>query len=233
MMQRPIRRESLVTSRFFAALCLMATCLALNSGGVAASGAIDVTVLGSDGSPVPNAVVYLDARGDEATAAPAGTLVTMIQENQQFEPYVLPVQVGTTVAFPNHDPFRHHVYSFSPAKTFELKLYGSGESQSVLFDKPGPVALGCNIHDNMLAYVFVVASPYFAATDAKGLARLTDVTAGAREVKVWHPNQKIGAAPATAQVDVSDGGNAVAKISLSVRPDRRARRPGAYDERGY
>jgi len=233
MMQRPIGRESIVTSRFFAALSLVAACIAICPSSVHAGGAIDVTVVGDDGAPVPNAVVYLDAVGSEATAAPAGVQVTMIQENQQFQPFVLPIQVGMTVAFPNHDPFRHHVYSFSPAKTFEIKLYGSGENQSVQFDKPGPVALGCNIHDNMLAYVFVVASPYYAATDAKGTARLTDVTAGARVVKVWHPNQKIGAAPVTAQVEVTDGGSVAAKIPLSVRPDRRARRPAAYDERGY
>lgn len=231
MMQRPNRGECAAAPRFLAVFSLLAGSLCANSA--SAGGSIDVMVVGNDGAPVPNAVVYLDAVGAEATSAPAGSLITMIQENQQFEPYVLPVQAGTTVAFPNHDPFRHHVYSFSAAKTFELKLYGSGESQSVQFDKPGPVALGCNIHDNMLAYVFVVASPYYAATNAKGGARLADVTAGTRLVKVWHPNQKIGTAPGSTQVEVTDGGSAAAKIAVSVRSDRRSRRAAPYDERGY
>jgi hypothetical protein len=96
--------------------------------------------------------------------------------------------VGTAVTFPNRDSVRHQVYSFSPAKRFELPLY-TGVPQAVTFDKPGVVILGCNIHDWMIGYVYVSESPYFAKTDAHGKAVLTDLPPRAYVLRVWHPQQ--------------------------------------------
>jgi plastocyanin len=82
--------------------------------------------------------------------------------DREFTPYVSVIQTGTRVEFPNRDPIQHHVYSFSPAKTFEIKLYSGRSPESILFDKPGVITIGCNIHDWMIAYVLVVPTPYFA-----------------------------------------------------------------------
>lgn len=96
------------------------------------------------------------------------------------------IQAGSSIIFPNKDSVRHHVYSFSPAKTFELKLYSGVPSTPVVFDKAGTVVLGCNIHDQMLAFVYVVDTPYFAKTDASGKVKIGDVPNGDYLLKVWH-----------------------------------------------
>jgi len=106
---------------------------------------ISVNVRDSDGNPIEDAVVFVIS--GEPTQP--GTPAKMVQRNQSFNPDVLAVSVGTVVEFPNEDAFRHHVYSFSPAKRFEIKLYGGDEVQQVTFDQAGEVALGCNIHDDM------------------------------------------------------------------------------------
>ncbi len=156
----------------------------------------------------------------------------MAQENQQFDPYVLPVQVGTAVEFPNHDSFRHHVYSFSSSKPFELKLFGGTERQVVTFEKEGVVALGCNIHDNMLGYIFVVPTPYFAKTGENGKA-VFNLPAGAYTVKVWHPTQKSGGADTSAMLNISADGASDYKVAIALKSERKAKKPGAKDETEY
>ncbi len=132
---------------------------------------LQVTLLDPDGEPLADAVLWIEP-GPVARAAPAAVLLD--QQRRTFVPYILPVQRGTTVRFPNSDPINHHVYSFSPSKRFELRLHHQGDAaQEVLFDKPGLVTLGCNIHDWMLGFVLVVDSPWFAQTDAQGRARLS------------------------------------------------------------
>ena len=116
----------------------------------------------------------------------------MVQKNMQFDPFVLLVPVGAEVAFPNRDNTRHHVYSFSPAKSFQLKLYGNDETRVVKFDKTGVVAIGCNIHDSMTAFIRVVDTPWAAKTGADGEAVIEDAPAGAVTVAVWHPYLKGG-----------------------------------------
>jgi plastocyanin len=114
----------------------------------------------------------------------------MAQKNIQFTPFVLVVPVGATVAFPNLDPVRHHVYSFSPAHKFELKLYGKDETETVKFDKAGAVALGCNIHDQMVAFIKVVDTPFAAKADAAGVVRLRGLPPGRATIRIWHPYLK-------------------------------------------
>lgn len=143
---------------------------------------------------MPGAAVYATPLGGPA---PRGKLMraAIEQREQEFVPLVTVLQTGTAVRFPNRDPVRHHVYSFSPPKTFEIKLY-TGESPSeVIFDKPGVVTLGCNIHDWMLGHVLVVDTPYFTKTDGEGNARLADLPPGEYEVRAWHPFQKAEARP--------------------------------------
>jgi len=150
----------------------------------AAAHAADVTVVVRDanGHPVPDAVVIADAPG---RAAPAEVVVN--QHDMAFAPFVTVVPVGSTVVFTNLDPFRHHVYSFSPARRFEIKLFGEGERRSVRFDRTGLVAVGCNIHDQMQAFIQVVDTPFARKADAAGRVTLRGLPAGAHRIRVWHP----------------------------------------------
>lgn len=147
---------------------------------------VAVSVRGPDGRPLAGAVVTLEAPGRAAPAAAGAYAVE--QRDIRFQPHILIVPVGATVAFPNRDKVRHHVYSFSRPKKFELKLYGREEARAVRFDKPGVVALGCNIHDAMSGVVFVAATPWAAQADEGGRVRWGDVPAGPAVLKVWHPS---------------------------------------------
>ncbi len=196
---------------------------------VAQAGSLNAHVTTPDGEPLLAAVVTATPAGQTSIPAKAGTKAVMIQEGKQFVPFVLPVQIGTTVEFPNHDPFRHQVYSFSPAKTFELKLYGGSAVSPVVFDKEGIVPLGCNIHDNMLAYVYVVGTPYFSATNDTGEGKIGQLPPGSYTVKVWHPNQKAGQ-PDTRTIDVTATGTADITIPVELKRGRTQRKPGAVDE---
>lgn len=118
---------------------------------------------------------------------------TIEQLDREFVPYLTIVQKGTSVDFPNHDPVKHHIYSFSPAKVFEIKLYAGKPVNPVVFDKTGEVVLGCNIHDWMEAHVLVVDTPWFAKTHADGVAKIGRVPAGAYRLRLWHPRQKSAA----------------------------------------
>lgn len=148
---------------------------------------LNVQVRAANGTPVAGAVISVHLIG-RATPRPrsAGTYV-VDQQDIQFHPFVLAVPVGASVMFMNHDPVRHHVYSFSPAKKFELKLASKQQNQSVLFDKPGIVPLGCNIHDRMIAFLDVVDTPWAKTADANGHVVLRDIPAGAVAISVWHP----------------------------------------------
>lgn len=156
--------------------------VAISSAGMAAP--VTIQVMGTDGRPLAGAVVVVTMPGDKPPASKG--LYTVAQRDIQFDPQVLIVPVGGTVSFPNLDRVRHHVYSFSKTKKFELKLFGRDESRTVTFDKPGAVALGCNIHDGMNGVIYVTASPNTALTDASGRVRM-NVAAGTGRVAVWHP----------------------------------------------
>ena len=155
----------------------------------------------------------------------------MDQVDKEFVPKVQAILVGTAVTFPNRDSVRHQVYSFSPAKRFELPLY-TGVPQAITFDKPGVVILGCNIHDWMIGYVYVSESPYFAKTDAQGKPVLTDLPPRAYVVRVWHP-QLSGAEDDTRKnVDASRAGRTEVAWTLTLKPEVRIRRAPVGGSRG-
>jgi hypothetical protein len=158
----------------------------LGSNAVAAD--LTVSVRTAAGAPVPNAVVTVHPAGG-AVVMPArlGWPADMVQRNLKFDPFVLLAPVGGQVSFPNQDTVRHHVYSFSATKRFELKLYGRGETRSITFDKAGAAAVGCNIHDGMIGFIKVVDTPFAAKTDAAGNAVIRNVPAGGATMKIWHP----------------------------------------------
>jgi plastocyanin len=152
-----------------------------------AAAPLNVRVVDSTGRPVRDAVVTLYPAGGAARPAhPIGRYV-VAQQNLQFRPFLTVVPVGADVSFPNLDPTKHHVYSFSAAKKFELKLFAKDQSRIVRFDKPGVVALGCNIHDQMSAFIFVTDSGWTARTNAQGMAVFADAPNAPARVVVWHP----------------------------------------------
>jgi len=151
----------------------------------AAAGDVAVSLRTPQGKPITDAVVTLSAPRQGPVRFPWA--YGMAQQNLQFNPFVLIVPAGAEVAFPNLDKVRHHVYSFSPAKSFELKLYGQDETRVVRFDKPGIVPLGCNIHDSMVGFIVVVDTAFVAKTDASGEAILHGAPAGTFTLSVWHP----------------------------------------------
>ena len=170
--------------------CTLALAAAALAGPLAAASDVQVQVLGPDDKPVQDAVVFLRTLSGQKTAAHTPLAASVEQHDREFVPYVTVVQTGAAVRFPNQDPIRHHVYSFSQPKKFEIKLYAGDAPDPIIFDKPGVVTMGCNVHDWMLGYVFVVDTPWFAKTDASGLARIDAVEDGEYEARIWHPRQR-------------------------------------------
>lgn len=154
----------------------------------ATAGDLTVSVRDAAGRPVRDAVVTVHP----AAGVPRGPIrfawpLRMTQEDIQFDPYVLVVPVGGTVAFPNLDRVRHQVYSFSRGNRFEIELFGKDQTRTHTFATVGIAALGCNIHDQMLAYIRVVDTPWAAKTSASGDVTLGGVPAGGATLRVWHP----------------------------------------------
>lgn len=188
---------------------LLAVCL-LASGACGAA-AVTVQVRDGAGQALPDVVVYAEADG--AAAPKTMRAATIEQKGLKFLPLVSVVQTGSSVAFPNNDKVRHHIYSFSPAKKFDQKLYSGVAAAPQVFDKPGTVVLGCNIHDKMLAYVKVVDTPYFAKTDGAGAARI-ELPAGKYVLKAWHYQAAGGAT--TEQALTLKGAETVLPLSFTL-----------------
>jgi len=200
---------------------LAALALGLAARSPAHAADLQVKVVGARGQPVADAVVMAHRPG--AAAGPIRFSWPMVVEqlHMQFRPFVLIAPVGAEVAFPNHDPFQHHVYSFSPAKTFELKLYGHDETRRVRFDRPGVISLGCNIHDDMTGFIRVVDTPWAAKTDASGLAVIRGLPAGASRLTVWHPYLR-GGRDLVREIAVPAAGTALTiSVDLKAAPMRR------------
>ncbi|WP_240219884.1 methylamine utilization protein [Rheinheimera hassiensis] len=146
---------------------------------------LQVQVQHISGGPVAGAVVFLESTAASAAVRPAAT-ANIIQRKTTFIPEVLVIPRGTAVTFPNEDTVRHHVYSFSSIKQFEIKLYVGTPTEPVVFEQSGVAALGCNIHDQMIAWVVVLDTPYYSHSNDDGLAVLNDVPAGDYTLRVWH-----------------------------------------------
>ena len=147
---------------------------------------LSVRVVDATGRPVRDAVVTLYPSGSAGRPARAGGRFVVSQKDLQFHPFLTIVPVGADVSFPNLDPTKHHVYSFSTAKKFELKLFAKDQSRTVHFDKAGVVALGCNIHDQMSAFIVITDSAWTSRTNPQGLVTFDAPNAPAR-LTVWHP----------------------------------------------
>lgn len=197
---------------------LLVAAVALMASNPAQAGTVAVRVVDATGQPVPDAVVTIHP----AAGIPAGPIRfpwanTMVQKNIAFNPGTLIVPVGATVAFPNQDRVRHHVYSFSKPAKFELKLFGQDQSRTYTFTTPGTVALGCNIHDAMSGFVRVVDTPFANKTAATGDARIANVTGGRAVLTIWHPRLKSKQNEATFPLDVPANGDIAKRITVTLR----------------
>lgn len=193
------------------AVRLVAALAALLAAASVRAADLAVTVKDSSGHPVADAVVIAEISG---RASPAPQEVVINQHDMMFMPFVTVIPVGSTVTFTNLDPFRHHVYSFSPTRRFEIKLFGQGERRSVRFDQAGLVAVGCNIHDQMQAFIRVVDTPFAVKTDSAGRLTLRGLPSGAVRLRVWHPYLR---APGNEMAIAVPAGTNSLPISLRLR----------------
>lgn len=193
---------SLVRPLVYAALALAAAPL----------WALDLSIRDAEsGEPLAQAVISVPAAEDaQALDQPA----VMAQRDRSFSPHLLVVPAGTVVDFPNLDNTQHHVYSFSPAKTFNIELYADHPEAPVVFDTPGIVELGCNIHDRMRGYIYVTGSAQTVTSGAAGIARIEPPGGGAFEIRVWHERLMDNTQPQTITIDA--GAESPYVISLAV-----------------
>ena len=198
--------------------------------GIVFAGNVEFRLADAKGRAIADAVVSLVPLDAPARVTPPAAPLEIMQQNEEFVPYVTALVVGTAVSFPNRDTVQHHVYSLSLPKKFELPLYAGESKAAIVFDQPGVVALGCNIHDWMAAYVVVLATPWFARTGADGRGMIGAVPAGRYRAEVWHPRL---ARTETRELVVAGAAPEPLGFTLALKPDRRIRRTPLSDGGGY
>lgn len=196
----------------------LAAALVLLATSTAAGNTLDLRIIGSDGLPLEHAVAWFDIDDDRVSREQTAE---MDHRDMQYRPHVLAVQRGTSVAFPNRDQVRHHVYSFSPAKRFEVPLYRGREADPVVFDTAGVVILGCNIHDHMVGYVVVVDTPHFGTpvASADGVIELA-IPRGVEEAElvIWHPVLEQSGRPHRQTIRLGDSASLTVDLDVVDQP---------------
>ena len=180
------------------------------------AGPVEVRVTDPSGRPLDGAVVFLESRDAKAAMKPMPG-IEITQQNKAFVPSVTVVTTGTSVTFPNRDTVRHHVYSFSPVKKFEIKLYVGTPASPVVFDQPGIGVLGCNIHDHMVAWVVIVDTPWHGQTGDDGRWAAPNVPPGNYRLRTWHPGLAVGTPAADQPLRVEPGAVTVAVALAGVK----------------
>ena len=190
---------------------------------------LQIQFLGRDGQPYGGVVMALrssDASRPLAKPVPA----VMDQIERQFVPHVLVIPVGSRVTFPNSDTVSHQVYSFSPAKRFDLPLYSGKVPPPVTFAREGIVTLGCNIHDQMRAYVYVVQAQYYARADHEGRWSAPDVAPGDYTLTIWHPLSRSQDAVLEQRITVEpDGTTLTLRAQRELKLRRESQVPANWD----
>jgi len=198
-------------------LSLAASLLLSSLASTAGAATLNASVTENGKAQLGNAVVYaIPDAGLSAAEKNAGKQI-IDQIDKEFVPRVSVIQAGTSIEFPNHDKIRHHVYSFSSAKTFEIPLYKGTPAEPIKFDKPGVVKLGCNIHDWMGANVFITDTPYFGISDKNGNVVLSGLPAGNYRVFVWHPQQSGDTKSTAQQVALKDAGSQAVSFTVEKK----------------
>lgn len=211
---------------FFVQFSLSHSCAAL-------AGDLAALIKDQNNQPLADAVVLMSPidRGRIPSAKPGIEVVDQV--DKEFVPYVKAIPVGSAVSFPNKDNIRHHVYSFSPAKKFELPLYAGTPAAPVVFDKPGVVTLGCNIHDWMIGFIYVADTPYFGKSAADGMVRTGNLPPGEYAVRVWHPRLMVSEESTSRRVNVEKTGTLELSWQLRVKPEFRPRRSPVQGRGAY
>ncbi len=177
--------------------------------------ALTVEIVDQNGVPLNNAVVAVSSLDSDSTRQPDKTNSVVDQVNKRFLPEVSVIQTGTEVNFPNSDNIRHHVYSFSKTRPFELPLYGGESSFPVNFESTGKVVIGCNIHDTMSGIIYVLDTNTFSKTD-NGKVEFSDLASGNYRIDVYHQHASIDPADST-EVHVDNGAAKTIKLTLNVQ----------------
>jgi len=189
--------------------------LAVGMGTAAASRVAGrIIILEKDNKPSPDlgdAVLYLEGPKSSADRA-SRTTVEIAITDKVYAPHVVVIPVGSTVRFPNHDPFNHNVFSVNEPNQFDLGLYGRGEVKSQTFTQPGLVRVYCNVHPRMVAYVFVMENRYYAQPGTDGAFSIDSVPQGRYRLHVWH--ERI---PTEVVKDVTAGPGGDLQIALNAR----------------
>ncbi|AFP28992.1 methylamine utilization protein [Marinobacter sp. BSs20148] len=189
----------------------------------------DLTVrvqLADGAAPVAGAVVYLN---DGSKPSPVQSEV--FQKDRMFHPHVLILPTGSSVDFPNQDNTQHHVYSFSPAKTFNLELYADKPEAPVVFDQPGIVELGCNIHDHMQAFIVVADSRAIGQTNEQGEVTIAldfddTLVPGSLSLNIWHPRLPDNTRPLVREINATSLTNSsIETVSIELTPEPRLEGP--------
>lgn len=211
---------------------LLAGLLVLLAAGKAWAAGLDVRIADRQARPVEDAVVVLRRHGGGGPGAPAPTTHDVDQKDLTFLPYVQLFRPGDAVVFHNSDRTRHHVYSFSPARSFEFVLAPGQSATPLVLEKPGVVAVGCNIHDGMISYLYVSDAPWTARSGADGRVRFDGLPAGEYDVQVWHPRlPPMRTPPGQAGVALAADARPTLSFSLRLLPD--LRRPGDHEHAQY
>jgi hypothetical protein len=190
---------------------------------------LQLSFVGVDGRGIGGTVVTLRST-DMSRPVARPTAGVLDQVNRQFVPRVLVIPVGSQLVFPNSDSVNHQVYSFSPAKKFQLPLYRGKPYPPVLFDRQGVVTLGCNIHDQMRAYVYVVEAQYFGRTDTGGNWSVTDVEPGEYRIEILHPLSRVQRPVLEQVVTVPAGGmKLVLRAAMPLKLRSESQQPSNWD----
>jgi plastocyanin len=203
-----------------------AVLVAMVFAGSVSAADLRVQVGDGHGKPISDAVVRVltadaGAASERIAPMPARTLV-VDQRNEQFIPYVEVFRPGDRVVFRNSDVTRHHVYSFSPTKTFEMVVNPGESTPPLLLDRAGIVAVGCNIHDHMRTWLFVSDTPRIAITGANGAALFSGLAAGHYRVVVWHPQLRPRQPEVAGDLTLAtDSASDNLPLRLSLLPDPR------------
>lgn len=148
---------------------------------------VSIRISDQSGEPFADTTAVLTPLFETEASAPQDSQIDQI--NEQFVPRVKVVQTGANIFFPNQDQIRHHVYSFSEAKQFDIPLYSGTPSEPIQFNQSGLVVLGCNIHDQMRGYILISDSPFFGVSDESGNLTIELDVPGDYELRIWNPEQ--------------------------------------------
>lgn len=204
-------------------------------GALASSQSLQVTLTDTEGERVSDAVVELVLPEKMRAQFSGGGDAIIDQLDKEFIPTITTIVVGSKISFPNSDDILHHVYSFSPVNTFDIPLYGKDVDARFIeeFPQAGVVEIGCNIHDWMLAYIYIAESSKVAISNEDGIAEISNLPAGTFPVRIWHSRLPRNTDYIMANATITASGVAELEVSLQLERDRRIRRAPSANRTRY